>query len=121
MRQQAHVRPSWSVGRGACPRALGAKRVRVRIREKEGFKHYRVWRAPCYQVPKRCQKLLACTLGTLTCRRLERVSLLGFFARLQRNDVLPRTVVNSGKENSQLTQTTSCRKQQRGINPNQRA
>src|SRR6202035_909856 len=52
MRQPAHVRPSWSVGHRACPRALGAKRVRVRIREKEGFKHPQVLRAPCYQVPK---------------------------------------------------------------------
>jgi hypothetical protein len=48
------------------PESVGAKRVRVRIREKEGFKHPQVLRAPCYQVPK----TEACTLGTLTCRWL---------------------------------------------------
>jgi hypothetical protein len=105
MRQPAHVRPSWSVGRGACPRALGAKRVRVRIREKEGFKHYRVWRAPCYQVPK----TEACTLGTLTSRWLESAFFASFLCRFgQRNDVPPRTVANSDKENSQHRPATDA-------------
>ena len=36
------------LGKRACPRAYGAKRVRVRIREKEGFKHPSLWRAPCF-------------------------------------------------------------------------
>ena len=77
MRQPAHVRPSWSGGHGACPRALGAKRVRVRIREKEGFKPSPVWRAPCYQVPK----LLACTPGTLTRAWLESAFFASFLCR----------------------------------------
>ena len=32
----------------ACPRAYGAKRFTVRIREKEGFTHPKLWRAPCF-------------------------------------------------------------------------
>ena len=35
-------------GARACPRALVAKRVYVRIREKEGFTHPSLWRAPCF-------------------------------------------------------------------------
>ena len=42
--QQIRVRPWRFVGNSACPRAYGAKRVRVRIREKEGFTHPSVWR-----------------------------------------------------------------------------
>jgi len=42
------VRPSRFLGKGACPRAYGAKRVRVGIREKEGFTHPSLWRAPCF-------------------------------------------------------------------------
>jgi len=42
------VRPSSLVGVRACPRALVAKRVYVKIREKEGFKHPPLWRAPCF-------------------------------------------------------------------------
>src|ERR1700694_3189477 len=49
----------------------------------------------------RCQKLLACTLGTLTCRWLESAFFASFLCRFgQRNDVPPRTVANSDKENS---------------------
>jgi len=42
------VRRSGFLGKGACPRALVAKRVYVRIREKEGFTHPALWRAPCF-------------------------------------------------------------------------
>jgi len=45
---QIRERPGRFLGNGACPRAYGAKRVRVRIREKEGFKHPWFWRAPCF-------------------------------------------------------------------------
>ena len=48
LKQQIRVKPYAFVGNGACPRALGAKRVRVRIREKEGFTHPWLWRAPCF-------------------------------------------------------------------------
>src|ERR1700720_2601926 len=55
----------------------------------------------------RCQKLLACTLGTLTSRWLESAFFASFLCRFgQRNDVPPRTVANSDKENSSLKQTT---------------
>ena len=47
----------------------------------------------------RCQKLLACTLGTLTCRLFESAFFASFLCRFgQRNDVPPRTVANSDKE-----------------------
>ena len=36
---QKRVRPCGFRGKGACPRAYGAKRFTVRIREKEGFTH----------------------------------------------------------------------------------
>ena len=56
----------------------------------------------------RCQKLLACTLGTLTRPWLESAFFASFLCRFgQRNDVPPRTVANSDKEISQLTQTTN--------------
>ena len=48
MEQQIRVMPCGFLGKGACPRAYGAKRVRVRIREKEGFTHPSLWRAPCF-------------------------------------------------------------------------
>ena len=57
------------------PERVGGEACRVRIREKEGFKHSRVWRAPCYQVPKAG----ACTLGTLTRRWLESAFFASFF------------------------------------------
>src|SRR5476649_1103424 len=47
-RGRTMVRPCELFGNGACPRAYGAKRVRVRIREKEGFTHPSLWRAPCF-------------------------------------------------------------------------
>ena len=39
LKLKMRVGPCLFVGVGACPRALVAKRVYVRIREKEGFKH----------------------------------------------------------------------------------
>jgi hypothetical protein len=47
---ELHIRVGswWFISKGACPRAYGAKRVRVRIREKEGFTHPWLWRAPCF-------------------------------------------------------------------------
>jgi len=42
------VRPHRFLGNCACPRALVAKRVYVKIREKEGFTHPWLWRAPCF-------------------------------------------------------------------------
>src|SRR5580704_15788214 len=99
MRQPAHVRPSWSVGHRACPRALGAKRVRVRIREKEGFKHPQVLRAPCYQVPKTFSLHARDTNSPIVERRF--LCFCFFFAGGKRNEVPPRTVANSDKENSQ--------------------
>ena len=35
-------------GRWCLPESTVAKRVHVRIREKEGFKHPWLWRAPCF-------------------------------------------------------------------------
>src|SRR5882762_4197516 len=104
MRQPARVRPSWSVG------AVLARERWERSVFVSGFARRRGSNIleSCEHRAIRCQKLLACTLGTLTCRRLERVSLLRFFARLQRNEAKKRTVANSDKENSQLTQTTKA-------------
>jgi hypothetical protein len=42
------VGPCGLFGKGACPRARVAKRVYVGIREKEGFTHPGLWRAPCF-------------------------------------------------------------------------
>ena len=56
-----------------------------------------------------CQKHGNCTLGQLTCPRSESAFFASFLCRFgQRNDVPPRTVANSDKENSQLTQTTKA-------------
>ena len=55
-----------------------------------------------------CQKRRNCTLGQLTSPRSESVFFASFLCRFgQRNDVPPRTVANSDKENSSLTQTTN--------------
>ena len=55
-----------------------------------------------------CQKLGDCTLGQLMSPRSESVFFASFLCRFgQRNDVPPRTVANSDKENSQLRQTTN--------------
>ena len=55
-----------------------------------------------------CQKLGACTLGQLTSPRSESAFFASFLCRFgQRNDVPPRTVANSDKENSSLKQTTN--------------
>src|SRR5471030_722951 len=55
-----------------------------------------------------CQKRENCTLGQLMSPRSESVFFASFLCRIgQRNDVPPRTVANSDKENSQLRQTTN--------------
>ena len=49
MEPEKRVRPcGFAWNKGACPRAYGAKRFTVRIREKEGFTHPWLWRAPCF-------------------------------------------------------------------------
>jgi hypothetical protein len=49
-----------------------------------------------------------CTLWTLTSPRFESVFFASFLCRFgQRNDVPPRTVANSDKENIRLTQTAN--------------
>ena len=48
LKLKTRVMPCSFVSASACPRALVAKRVYVRIREKEGFKHRWLWRAPCF-------------------------------------------------------------------------
>src|SRR5471032_3127297 len=54
-----------------------------------------------------CQKRGDCTLGQLMSPRSKSVFFASFLCRFgQRNDVPPRTVANSDKENSQLLQTT---------------
>ena len=80
MRPQIRVRPCGFLGKGACPRAYGAKRVRVRIREKEGFNirgsgEHRAFGAPMNQ---------NCTLWTLRVARLKAFSLLRFFVALDK-------------------------------------
>src|SRR5471032_3548575 len=56
-----------------------------------------------------CQKRGNCTLGRLTSPRTESAFFASFLCRFgQRNDVPPRTVANSDKEKSQLTQTANA-------------
>src|SRR5471030_3221060 len=56
-----------------------------------------------------CQKRGNCTLGQLMSPRFESVFFASFLCRFgQRNDVPPRTVANSDKENSQLKQATNA-------------
>ena len=53
--RQIRVSPCGFLGNGACPRALGPKRVRVRIREKEGFTHPWLLRVPCFWGTRVCK------------------------------------------------------------------
>src|SRR5471030_2738254 len=80
-RQQIRVRPSWFLGKRACPRAYGAKRVRVRIREKEGFTHPWFWRAPCFWGAKNLETARWVNLRALV---LKAFSLLRFFVALDK-------------------------------------
>jgi hypothetical protein len=80
MRQKIRVGPCGLLGNGACPRAYGAKRVHVRIREKEEFTHPRLLRAPCFWVPMNKN----CTLWTLRVVRLKAFSLLRFYVALDK-------------------------------------
>src|SRR5471030_1677164 len=75
------VRRCKSVGVCACPRAYGAKRVRVRIREKEGFKHRWFWRAPCFWGAKNVE---TARWVNLRARVLKALSLLRFFVALDK-------------------------------------
>src|SRR5471032_1552810 len=78
---QLRVRPCWFLGKRACPRAYGAKRVRVRIREKEGFKHRWFWRAPCFWGAKNVETARWVNLRALV---LKAFSLLRFFVALDK-------------------------------------
>src|ERR1700730_13677152 len=102
MRQPAHVRPSWS-GVTVLARERWGRSVFV-----SGFARRRgsnIGESGEHRAI-RCQKLLACTLGTLTSRLLGGVFFASFLCRFgQRNDVPPRTVANSDKENSSLKPT----------------
>src|SRR5471032_1489310 len=65
-----------------------------------------------------CQKLKSCTLGQLMSPRSESVFFASFLCRFgQRNDVPPRTVANSDKENSQNKQTTKAESSNPAKNP----
>ena len=69
------------LGKRAGPRAYGAKRVRVRIREKEGFKHPSLWRAPCFWGAKNVE---TARWVNLRARVLKALSLLRFFVALDK-------------------------------------
>jgi hypothetical protein len=102
---EIRVRPCGFLGRGACPRAYGAKRVRVRIREKEGSNIRRSGEHRAFWAPMNQN----CTLWALRVAWFESVFFASFLCRFgQRNDVPPRTVANSDKENIQLTQTAKA-------------
>jgi hypothetical protein len=59
-----------------------------------------------------------CTLWTLMSPRSESVFFASFLCRFgQRNDVLPRTVANSDKENIQLKQTTNTESSTPALTP----
>src|SRR5471030_1555537 len=65
-----------------------------------------------------CQKLRNCTLGQLTSPRFESVFFASFLCRFgQRNDVPPRTVANSDKENSSLEQTANTESTNPALTP----
>ena len=84
--------------------SLVAKRVGIRVRRRRvshtgGSGEHRALG---------CQKRGNCTLGQLMGPRFESAFFASFLCRFgQRNDVPPRTVANSAKENSQLKQTTN--------------
>ena len=78
---QLRVKPCGFLGKRACPRACGAKRVRVRIREKEGFKHPWLWRAPCFWGAKNAG---TARWVNLRARVLKAFSLLHFFVALDK-------------------------------------
>src|SRR5471032_1849365 len=73
--------PCGFLGNSACPRAYGAKRVRVRIREKEGFTHPWLWRAPCFWGAKNVETARWVNLRALV---LKAFSLLRFFVALDK-------------------------------------
>src|SRR5476649_1635105 len=73
--------PCGFLGNGACPRAYGAKRVRVRIREKEGFTHPSFLRAPCFWGAKNLETARWVNLRALV---LKAFSLLRFFVALDK-------------------------------------
>src|SRR5476649_868150 len=65
-----------------------------------------------------CQKRRNCTLGQLLSPRSESVFFASFLCRFgQRNDVPPRTVANSDKENIRLMQTTKAESSNPAKNP----
>ena len=65
-----------------------------------------------------CQKRGGCTLGQLMSPRFESVFFASFLCRFgQRNDVPPRTVANSDKENSSLKQTTKLSSNNPALTP----
>src|SRR5471032_1256538 len=65
-----------------------------------------------------CQKRGDCTLGQLTSPRFESVFFASFLCRFgQRNDVPPRTVANSDKENSSLKQTANAESSNPAMTP----
>src|SRR3984957_16632637 len=65
-----------------------------------------------------CQKHGNCTLGQLMSPRSESVFFASFLCRFgQRNDVPPRTVANSDKENIRVTQTTNAESSNPGLTP----
>src|SRR5471030_3136553 len=79
--RKKRVRPCGLLGKRACPRAYGAKRVRVRIREKEGFTHPWFWRAPCFWGAK---NLKTARWVNLRAHVLKALSLLRFFVALDK-------------------------------------
>jgi len=74
-KQKIRVGPCGLLGNGASPRAYGAKRFTVRIREKEGFKHPKLLRAPCFWGTHEMELHAVDTQGTA----VKAFSLLRFF------------------------------------------
>ncbi len=65
-----------------------------------------------------CQKRGNCTLGQLMSPRSESVFFASFLCRFgQRNDVPPRTVANSDKENIRLMQTANTESSNPALTP----
>ena len=94
--------------------SLVAKRVGIRVRRKRGSHIRGSGEHRAFGVPMNEN----CTLWTLMGPRFESVFFASFLCRFgQRNDVPPRTVANSDKENIRLTQTTNLESSNPALTP----
>src|SRR5471030_1683521 len=100
---QLRVRPCGSLGSWCLPESVRGEACACKNSREGGVQTSVVLAST---VLLGCQKLGDCTLGQLMSPRSESVFFASFLCRFgQRNDVPPRTVANSDKENSSLRRT----------------